>query len=240
MNTVISLKNISKTYSQGNVQALKNVSLEIEKGDFVAIMGHSGSGKSTLMNLLGCLDKPTTGTYALDDVETTSLKSKELSKIRNSKIGFVFQAFNLISTDTALENVERPLMYASEEGEKLNHKQRTQKAEEMLEKMGLLERKNHLPSELSGGQQQRVAIARAMINNPSFILADEPTGNLDSNMAMEILSLFQKLNQEGKTVVMVTHEKEFADYCKRIITLKDGVVVSDFRNENQKMAEVTK
>ncbi|MGN0739116.1 MAG: ABC transporter ATP-binding protein [Treponema sp.] len=222
-NPVILLKNICRIYQPGNVAALSGINLEIQKGEFVAVMGHSGSGKSTLLNILGCLDKADSGSYELDGIETSALSDKESAKIRSQKIGFVFQSFNLISRNSALENVERPLFYVKG----ISQKERRQRAENLLAEMGLEKRKDHLPNQLSGGQQQRVAIARAMINNPSFILADEPTGNLDTKMSEEIMKLFQNLNRQGKTIVMVTHEREYAEFCNRIVTLKDGTVISD-------------
>lgn len=241
---VIELKNITRTYALGknnSVHALRGIDLNINRGEFVSIMGPSGSGKSTLMNILGCLDKPDSGSYLLDEIETSKLSSKQAAVIRNRKIGFVFQSFNLLPRTSALENVERPLLYArplSEEKKitQLKSKERREKAKELLSLVALESRIDHLPNELSGGQQQRVAIARAMVNNPAFILADEPTGNLDSEMSLEILALFQKLNEAGKTIIMVTHEGEYAAYSKRIVTLKDGAVVED-KKISQKTAE---
>jgi len=217
------------------VHALRGVNLYIEKGEFVSIMGPSGSGKSTLMNILGCLDKPSGGSYILDGVETSKSDSDSFAYIRNRKIGFVFQSFNLLARTTALENVELPLFYRrlgkNERPLGLLWKSGSQVRKEMainaLREVGLAERMNHFPSQLSGGQQQRVAIARAIVNDPAFILADEPTGNLDSRMSREIMKLFQELNRKGKTIIMVTHESELAEYTKRIVTLKDGRIVSD-------------
>jgi putative ABC transport system ATP-binding protein len=211
------------------VRALRGLDFSAEAGEFVSVMGPSGSGKSTLMNILGCLDKPSEGSYTLDGVETSSSSPNAFAYIRNRKIGFVFQSFNLLARTTALENVELPLFYRRREsGEKrLLAQARREKAEAVLREVGLEERLHHLPSQLSGGQQQRVAIARAMVNDPAFILADEPTGNLDTGMTLEIMGLFQELNRRGKTIVMVTHEPELAAYTRRIITLRDGELVSD-------------
>ena len=211
------------------VRALRGVDFSAQAGEFVSVMGPSGSGKSTLMNILGCLDKPSGGTYMLDGIETSTSNSDTFAYIRNRKIGFVFQSFNLLARTTALENVELPLFYRR--GEKNEKKQtsssRRKKAISALDEVGLSDRMDHFPSQLSGGQQQRVAIARAMVNDPAFILADEPTGNLDTGMTLEIMGLFQQLNGRGKTIIMVTHEPELAVYTKRIITLRDGQLVSD-------------
>ena len=211
------------------VQALRGLDFSAEKGEFLSVMGPSGSGKSTLMNILGCLDKPTGGTYTLDGIETSKSDSDTFAYIRNRKIGFVFQSFNLLARTTALENVELPLFYRRGlKGEKRQSaRARKNRAIAALREVGLADRMTHYPSQLSGGQQQRVAIARAMVNDPAFILADEPTGNLDTGMSLEIMALFQKLNDEGKTIVMVTHEPELAAYSKRVITLRDGRLVSD-------------
>jgi putative ABC transport system ATP-binding protein len=215
------------------VRALRGVDFSAEAGEFVSVMGPSGSGKSTLMNILGCLDKPSGGTYTLDGIETSSSNSDTFAYIRNRKIGFVFQSFNLLARTTALENVELPLFYRRREpGEQggAAHSQtqeRKERAMAALKEVGLDTRMDHFPSQLSGGQQQRVAIARAMVNDPAFILADEPTGNLDTGMTLEIMGLFQELNNRGKTIIMVTHEPELAAYTKRIITLRDGELVSD-------------
>ncbi|WP_297487902.1 ABC transporter ATP-binding protein [uncultured Cetobacterium sp.] len=221
---MIKITELNKYYKneEMSLHALKNVDLHINKGEFVAIMGSSGSGKSTFMNVIGCLDKEFQGSYILDEVQVSLIKEEDISKIRNKKIGFVFQAFNLLSNLTALENVELPLIYAG-----VNHKERVERAREVLKKVGLGERLSHKPNELSGGQKQRVAIARALVNNPAIILADEPTGNLDSQSEEEIMNLFLELNQQGKTIVIVSHEPEVAKFCKRIIVFKDGVIIKD-------------
>jgi len=211
------------------VRALRGVDFSAEAGEFVSVMGPSGSGKSTLMNILGCLDKPSAGTYTLDGIETSKSNPDTFAFIRNRKIGFVFQSFNLLARTTALENVELPLFYRrrNKAEKRLNAQLRKERAIRALREVGLEERMNHFPSQLSGGQQQRVAIARAMVNDPAFILADEPTGNLDTGMTLEIMGLFQELNRQGKTIIMVTHEPELAAYTRRIITLRDGELVSD-------------
>ena len=213
------------------VRALRGVDFSAEEAEFVSIMGPSGSGKSTLMNILGCLDKPSAGSYILDGIETSKSNSDTFAYIRNRKIGFVFQSFNLLARTTALENVELPLFYRRHfAGEKRqsNH-ERKEQAMAALTEVGLQDRMDHFPSQLSGGQQQRVAIARAMVSDPAFILADEPTGNLDTGMSLEIMGLFQELNRRGKTIIMVTHEPELAAYTRRIVTLRDGRLVSDNR-----------
>lgn len=222
---IIKIVGLSKIYKIGEVEvpALISIDLTINEGEFVAIMGHSGSGKSTLMNLIGCLDKPDVGEYYLDGVNTGDLSRNEYAKIRNQKIGFVFQGFNLLPRTTALENVELPLMYDRHR----RIKDPAGKAIEVLERVGLGDRIDHEPNQLSGGQQQRVAIARALVNEPSLILADEPTGNLDSKMSIEVFTLFQQLNDEGITVVLVTHERDFAKFAKRIVELKDGKIIKD-------------
>jgi putative ABC transport system ATP-binding protein len=219
---LIAVENLSKTYDSGtlSVTALREVSFQIEKGEFVAIMGPSGSGKSTLMNLLGCLDLPTTGSYHLEDVDIGSLKPNKLAEVRNRRIGFVFQSFNLLPRATALENTELPLLY----GRVANS---TEIAMQALERVGLKHRAKHKPTELSGGEKQRVAIARALVNKPAIILADEPTGNLDSVTGEEIMSLFHELNDEAVTLILVTHETEIAQQAKRIIQMKDGRIIKD-------------
>lgn len=222
---LIELKNIYKTYKMGSetIYALKDLSLQIHKEEFVAIMGPSGSGKSTLMNILGCLDLPTQGIYKLEDIMISQMSKTQLAKIRNQKIGFVFQSFYLLQKLTAFENVELPLIY-----QRIPKKERKEKVSFYLNLVGLSHRMNHYPYQLSGGQQQRVAIARALVHNPSLILADEPTGNLDTKTSYEILNFFQKLNEENKvSIVLVTHEKDIAKFSKRIITLRDGEIFSD-------------
>ena len=211
------------------VRALRGVDFFAEAGEFISVMGPSGSGKSTLMNILGFLDKPTSGSYILDGIETASSNSDTFAYIRNRKIGFVFQSFNLLARTTALENVELPLFYRRrfKDDKRLSPKNREELAIKALKEVGLDTRLDHYPSQLSGGQQQRVAIARAMVNDPAFILADEPTGNLDTGMTLEIMGLFQELNSQGKTVIMVTHEPELTKYTKRVITLRDGELISD-------------
>jgi putative ABC transport system ATP-binding protein len=228
MEKMISIENLNKIYKTGSVEvhALKDVNIQVSHGEFIAIMGHSGSGKSTLMNIIGCLDRPSSGKYFLDGIEIDKQGSDELSLIRNKKIGFVFQAFNLIPRTDVLRNVELPMVYA-----KVKSKQRREKAVELLEKVGLQDRTTHLPNELSGGQKQRVAIARALANNPPIILADEPTGNLDTNSSEEIMSIFKELNREGNSIIVVTHEPEVAKYADRIIVFKDGCIIEDRRKE---------
>ena len=226
MPPVIELQNIERTYSSGEVEvrAVRSVSLSINAGEFVAIMGASGSGKSTMMNTLGCLDRPTGGTYLLDGIDVSKLNRDELADIRNRKIGFVFQGFNLLSRTSAMENVELPMLYSHKH---LTGRQLRDKALAALEIVGLAKRSGHFPNQLSGGQQQRVAIARALCNEPALLLADEPTGNLDSRTSIEIMGVFQKLNEQGITIVMVTHELDIAHYTRRNIIMRDGEVVSD-------------
>jgi putative ABC transport system ATP-binding protein len=226
MTPVIDLQNIERTYSSGEVQvrAVRGVSLSIQPGEFVAIMGASGSGKSTMMNTLGCLDRPTGGRYLLDGIDVSGLNRDALADIRNRKIGFVFQGFNLLSRTSAIENVELPMLYSHH---RMKPGQLREKGLHALRIVGLADRAGHYPNQLSGGQQQRVAIARALCNEPSLLLADEPTGNLDSQTSIEIMGVFQKLNEEGITIVMVTHELDIAHYTKRNIVMRDGLVVSD-------------
>ncbi|WP_294703601.1 ABC transporter ATP-binding protein [uncultured Fusobacterium sp.] len=221
---MLKVKKLNKYYINGEMQlhALKDINFNIDEGEYVAIMGSSGSGKSTMMNILGCLDKEFQGEYILDGIEISKVNEKEISKIRNSKIGFVFQAFNLLPKLTALQNVELPLIYAG-----VHKNEREKRAKEILEKVGLGERLHHRPNELSGGQKQRVAIARALVNNPAIILADEPTGNLDSVSEKEIMELFTELNSHGKTIIIVSHEPEVANYVKRILLFKDGEIIKD-------------
>lgn len=228
---MLKVKNLVKVYDTGTIQveALKSINLEVEKGEFVAIMGSSGSGKSTFMNILGCLDSLTEGTYELDGIDVSRMTSSELATIRNKKIGFVFQAFNLLPKMNLLKNVELPMIYAG-----ASKQERREKALKALERVGLSERVNHRPNEISGGQKQRVAIARSLVNNPAIILADEPTGNLDSKSSNEIMDIFTELNNEGVTIILVTHEPDIAEYAKRVVTFKDGIIISDVLNDKRK------
>ncbi len=232
---VIQLHDLAKTYQTGEVEvkAVRGVTLEIQRGEFVAIMGASGSGKSTLMNTLGCLDQPTGGTYLLDGVAVAGLDRRQLAKLRNKKLGFVFQSFNLLARTSAQENVELPLFYSLA---LVTLRDRHPRAVSALEKVGLGNRGSHHPSQLSGGQQQRVAIARALVSRHEVLLADEPTGNLDTRTSIEIMGLFQELNDSGITVIMVTHELDIAAYCKRIVVMRDGQVISDTPNEKRRLA----
>lgn len=221
---IIRMENLGKIYSTGKieVEALKKVNLDIDKGEFVSIMGPSGSGKSTLMNIVGCLDRATSGFYELDSVNISSLDDIELAKIRNIKIGFVFQSFNLLPRISGLQNVELPMIYAG-----IGKKERKRKAIEALDRVSLADRMDHKPNELSGGQKQRVAIARALVNNPAIILADEPTGNLDTASGEDIMAVFQELNREGVTIVLVTHEPDIAQHTRRIVKFRDGLLTTD-------------
>ena len=233
---IVRLDHICRTYTSGEVQvhAVRNVSLRIERGDFVAIMGSSGSGKSTLMNTLGCLDRPTSGEYFLDGIEVARLDLPALAQLRNQRLGFVFQSFNLLPRTSALENVELPLLYRSP---LIPPAVRRNRARTALERVGLADRIHHHPSQLSGGQQQRIAIARALVSEPDLILADEPTGNLDTRTSIEIMALFQELNDVGITVIMVTHEDDIAACCRRILRMRDGSVVSDVRPGHRRIAK---
>lgn len=232
---IIQIENLHKIYDTGKIQvkALNNVSLNVDKNEYVAIMGASGSGKSTLMNIIGCLDRMTEGKYILDGEDVSTLNDIQLAEIRNKKIGFVFQAFNLLPRLTAIGNVELPMVYAGIPGAK-----RLQKAKEALERVGLSDRMYHKPNELSGGQKQRVAIARALVNNPAILLADEPTGNLDTKSSIEIMDIFEGLNAEGVTIVMVTHEPELAARTKRNVVFRDGEIISDKPVENRVTGEI--
>ncbi|WP_297814829.1 ABC transporter ATP-binding protein [Segetibacter sp.] len=224
MNLIIHLDNIRKSYFMGNqaIPVLKGIDLDIFKNEYVALMGPSGSGKSTLMNILGCLDSPTAGSYILNAKDVSKMPDNDLAEVRNKDIGFVFQQFNLLPRLNAAENVALPLVYAG-----IPKKERTERAMEVLAKVGLADRSHHKPNEMSGGQIQRVAIARALINNPAIILADEPTGNLDSKTSVEVMDIFNKIQQAGNTVILVTHEEDIAKYAKRIVRLRDGVIESD-------------
>ncbi|HEX8407262.1 MAG TPA: ABC transporter ATP-binding protein [Thermoanaerobaculia bacterium] len=232
--TVIEITNLVKVYKLGEVEvrALDGVDLRIDEGDFVAIMGPSGSGKSTLMNIIGCLDRPTSGSYVLDGSDVSALSRDQRAIIRNAKIGFVFQSFNLLARTSSLENVELPLLYADVT---LTRSQRKEAAREALHRVGLAGREGNHPSQLSGGQQQRVAIARALVTSPALLLADEPTGNLDSRTSVEIMGIFQDLNDEGKTVVLITHEPDIAQHAKRIVHVRDGLIQQDERIEQHRV-----
>jgi putative ABC transport system ATP-binding protein len=236
MSAVVKLEAIHKIYDSGEVKvhAVRGVSIEIQKGEFVALMGASGSGKSTLMNLLGCLDRPTQGRYLLDGTDVSDLDRNALADIRNQKLGFVFQGFNLLARTTALENVELPMLYSQQ---RISRQEMRQRAEHCLEIVGLANRADHFPSQLSGGQQQRVAIARSLVNQPQVLLADEPTGNLDSQTSIEVMGVFQKLNEQGITILMVTHELDIAHFCKRNLILRDGQLVSDVQVAERSIAE---
>ena len=224
MQTIIQLKQVTKTYVMGSefLKELKGIDLEIFKNEYVALMGPSGSGKSTLMNILGCLDTPTSGQYILNENDVSKMSENALAEVRNKEIGFVFQQFNLLPRLTAVENVALPLVYAG-----IGKKKRTEMALDVLEKVGLADRAHHKPNEMSGGQGQRVAVARALVNNPSIILADEPTGNLDTKTSIEIMNIFSKIQADGNTVILVTHEEDIAKHAKRIVRLRDGLIESD-------------
>lgn len=234
MKEIIKIENLNKTYDTGAIQvhALRGINLTIHEGEYVAIMGQSGSGKSTFMNILGCLDRPAIGHYYLDGIDINAMDDDQLSLIRNKKIGFVFQSFNLISRTTARENVELPMTYAH-----IPKRERSERAVKLLERVGLGARTEHMPNEMSGGQRQRVAIARALANDPPLILADEPTGNLDTASSIEIMELFSELHREGATVVVVTHEEDIASFTQRIIRFRDGQIISDEKNEAWKCRE---
>lgn len=231
---LISIQNLTKSYSLGDtdIPVLHGINLEIEKNEYVAIMGPSGSGKSTLMNILGCLDNPTTGYYYFNDIDVSSLDDDDLSRMRNREIGFIFQNFNLLPRINALQNVELPLVYAG-----VSASERRERAIKALERVGLSDRMHHKPSELSGGQRQRVAIARALVTNPGILLADEPTGALDSKTGVDIMRLFDALHKEGNTIILITHEQEIADYANRNIMIRDGIIHSDQQNNKRRVFE---
>jgi|SRR5690554_1773039 len=232
---LIEVKKLTKTYTMGDIKvhALREVDLTVKQGEFISIMGMSGSGKTTLMNILGCLDKPTSGHYRLDDIDIKDIAQDDLADIRNQKIGFVFQSFFLLSRTSALENVELPLLYRKE----LKRKERVAMATKALETVQMGNRIKHYPNQLSGGQQQRVAIARAIVNNPVILFADEPTGNLDSKTSIEIMNVFQELHNQGITIIIVTHELEIAQFSERIVTFSDGKIIEDYKNKNVKSAK---
>ena len=234
MEPVIKIQKLERTFYTGGstVRALRGIDLEIMKGEFTAIMGASGSGKSTLLNILGCLDQPTKGSYFIDGIDVSRLNKNELAEIRNKKIGFIFQSYNLLARTTAIENVELPLLY----NRKVSAKERRERAIEALKKVGLESRMNHRPNELSGGQQQRVSIARALVNDPVVILADEPTGNLDTKTSYQIMEQFQDLNDKGITIIMVTHETDIAEFTKRNVVFKDGNIIRDEMVQNRQFA----
>jgi len=227
-NSIIKVSGLKRDFALGSgwIQVLKGIDLHIEKGEYVALMGPSGSGKSTLMNILGCLDTPTSGKYILNGKDVSKMNDNELAEIRNKEIGFVFQTFNLLPRTTALDNVALPMVYAGK-----NKAERTQRASEVLTQVGLEDRMDHQPNQLSGGQRQRVAVARALVNNPSIILADEPTGNLDTKTSIEIMGLFDEIHAQGNTVILVTHEEDIAEHAHRIIRLRDGVIEKDIRKK---------
>lgn len=234
LQPIVSVKDLQKTYVMGEVEvrALRGINLDIYEAEFLAIMGASGSGKSTFMNILGCLDVPTSGKYSLDQVDVSTLDRDQLAKLRNEKIGFVFQAFNLLPRTSALENVELPLMY----NRHLTAKEIRERAYEALSIVGLKERADHMPNQLSGGQQQRVAIARSLVNEPKIILADEPTGNLDTHTSGEVMEVFQNLNDEGKTVILVTHETDISEYAKQVVEFRDGQIEKHYDIEKRRIA----
>jgi putative ABC transport system ATP-binding protein len=232
MSSIIEISNLKRDFALGNqiVKVLKGIDLNVNKNEYVALMGPSGSGKSTLMNLIGCLDTPTSGKYVLNNKDVSELTDDELAEIRNQEIGFVFQTFNLLPRSTALDNVSLPLVYAG-----LDKSSRDGRATEVLTQVGLSDRMDHRPNQLSGGQRQRVAVARALVNNPSIILADEPTGNLDSKTSVEIMKLFEEIHRNGNTIIVVTHEEEIAEHAERIIRLTDGMITSDEKTERMKV-----
>ncbi len=234
---VIRLQDLTRVYQMGDteVRALDGVSIDVAPGEFLAVMGPSGSGKSTFMNIVGCLDRPTSGTYVLEGIDVSTLDRNDRAEIRNDKIGFVFQSFNLLARTSALENVELPLLYSRKH--RLTDAEQLVKARGCLGKVGLAERWDHTPAQLSGGQQQRVAVARALVNDPAIMLADEPTGNLDSKTSDEIMGIFQSLNEEGKTVVLITHEHDIAEYARRVVAFRDGRIVADEVVSNRRSAK---